>query len=498
MLLLFKRLKKIFLLILILLPLLILPKHAIAITMDFIDDNDIYFYNPQSTFEATGNDCVNAGVGTIDKLVGDNNMEKIWNYFLAKGLTTEQAAGALGNIANESGFSPARQQGGPSKWPKGAYGIIQWDFFRQELVEAMKVKLGQDFVNKWYVAEYGGSTTKEKGYIPDGMPADINDELLKFQLEYLFMELENKTISSSLYGNIVSKDYVQEVSDKSSNLTILKGQSTPQYASNFWLYEIEKPASILPSFGGTEVLAKNTRDSRGNRANEIYTELKDKYPNATDCNAPVKMNYDKAGLADEILSSKQITYINDSSREILTNIKNGINNGDDWPCGINIHILNVLSAIIRSGHTFNITSINRACKGLDPASSIKPDSKHYLGNGSAVDISMVNGHTFTKVNNRSGPWNNNDIIAAKTIYSITTDYLITAANTSKSGGRSMYGQLKSGNVGHLGNNVNSCTVPENVLPSSYNDKKIGLHADSCDHLHIAVPPDSDINLKFSK
>jgi murein DD-endopeptidase MepM/ murein hydrolase activator NlpD len=68
--------------------------------------------------------------GSIN-LTGKNNLEKIFNYFKAKGLTSEQAAGIVGNISVESGGDPENIQdpGGRTKDPStisSGWGIIQW------------------------------------------------------------------------------------------------------------------------------------------------------------------------------------------------------------------------------------------------------------------------------------------------------------------------------------------------------------------------------------
>ena len=81
------------------------------------------------------NDCV--ADSSLASLTGSTNMEKIYNYFIGKGLTPEQAAGVLGNISVESGGNPLNAQVGPdTKDPTQfgtavgigkAWGLIQWD-----------------------------------------------------------------------------------------------------------------------------------------------------------------------------------------------------------------------------------------------------------------------------------------------------------------------------------------------------------------------------------
>lgn len=70
------------------------------------------------------NACAVPGTGTGSTpgpLVGSDNMEKIFNFFLSKGLTAEQAAGIAGNAWAESTGDPGAVSG------SGYRGIFQWD-----------------------------------------------------------------------------------------------------------------------------------------------------------------------------------------------------------------------------------------------------------------------------------------------------------------------------------------------------------------------------------
>lgn len=53
-------------------------------------------------------------------LIGNDNIEKIFNFFLSKGLSTEQAAGIAGNAMQESSGDPAASNNG------NYLGIFQW------------------------------------------------------------------------------------------------------------------------------------------------------------------------------------------------------------------------------------------------------------------------------------------------------------------------------------------------------------------------------------
>lgn len=75
----------------------------------------------------------NCGCSGTTSLVGADNAEKVWNYFIAKGLEPHLVAGMLGNFARESGINPIRIQGAgnrESQDPNDAgslgWGLMQW------------------------------------------------------------------------------------------------------------------------------------------------------------------------------------------------------------------------------------------------------------------------------------------------------------------------------------------------------------------------------------
>lgn len=88
-----------------------------------IMDRGIEYYN-EAVCNAVDSD------DSSGSLSGSNNPEKVFNFLVSKGLSKEQAAGALGNIMQESGADPQLVQdppGGRSKTPtSGGWGLIQW------------------------------------------------------------------------------------------------------------------------------------------------------------------------------------------------------------------------------------------------------------------------------------------------------------------------------------------------------------------------------------
>lgn len=94
----------------------------------FYSSNDILFYDPRGSSCSTGSGTL----GTAPtQLKGESNAEKVWNYLIGRGLTPIAAAGAMGNLEQESaGFNPWAGEGGNTTLNKSAmgvgFGIIQW------------------------------------------------------------------------------------------------------------------------------------------------------------------------------------------------------------------------------------------------------------------------------------------------------------------------------------------------------------------------------------
>lgn len=96
----------------------------------FYGGNDILYYDPN----APQCSAAPAGTGSNAVIVGNSNAEKIFIYLTGKGLTSQQAAGVLGNFQQESGFDPAIIQGGAiadenyTPVNEVGFGIAQWTF----------------------------------------------------------------------------------------------------------------------------------------------------------------------------------------------------------------------------------------------------------------------------------------------------------------------------------------------------------------------------------
>lgn len=118
-------------------------------------------YSPQNPgFPDTGSQILNHAPfydetvtctpnGTTTQLEGNDNTEKVLNFFMSKGLTLAQASGAVGNMMQESGVRPDIIQGGATadenyRMQNGVgYGLIQWTFTaRQAPLQAKIDEMG--------------------------------------------------------------------------------------------------------------------------------------------------------------------------------------------------------------------------------------------------------------------------------------------------------------------------------------------------------------------
>jgi hypothetical protein len=97
-----------------------------AMDVDFYSSNDILFYDP----DACGVSNQNGDIA----VTGDDNAEKIFRFltgtsfsgFNNKPFNAIQAAGALGNFFQESGFNPAAIEGNGE-----GHGLAQWSYGRK-------------------------------------------------------------------------------------------------------------------------------------------------------------------------------------------------------------------------------------------------------------------------------------------------------------------------------------------------------------------------------
>lgn len=192
---------------------------AVTVDRDFMSMNDILFYDPSQVV------CAASG----SKVKGDGNIAKMWNYLIGKGLTDFQAAGILGNIQQESGFSAFRQEDA-APWPWGGYGIVQWTAGRRRTMEIDMQKTMPDIYSQYYKPAYGKATKESNGYVPEGVPEEVNDRLLTYQLDYLYQESTTRIVRWNLgFFGVTEWDAI-------------KSSRSLRQASDIWLKSFERPA----------------------------------------------------------------------------------------------------------------------------------------------------------------------------------------------------------------------------------------------------------------
>jgi len=215
----------------------------------FFSSNDIFFYDP--TYQAV---CAGGG------LVGGSTKEKIWNFFIANDLSPEQAAGIMGNMEEESRFSPTVQQDrGANLWDSEynkAWGLVQWDGGRRFSAPDGGIlgTLRKEKSNlvKYLGQEFGGFDQTEPS---ESFPEADYNEMLLFQLDYLMQESMSRDHRSG-EGFDGSSDNEWER---------LKEQSTARKAAIYWHWAFERsndsPSQITERLDAAEaILAEFGKD----------------------------------------------------------------------------------------------------------------------------------------------------------------------------------------------------------------------------------------------
>lgn len=225
----------------------------------FYSSNDVLFYNPCANVCSAGNGS--AAAGKIAALKGKNNGEKIFNFWIDAGLSAQQAAGITGSMKHEGGFSPFRQEMSQS-WPGGGWGIAQFthDPGQRGTAKAyVSQEIGADLFNQYYKAEYGGGVMESNGFIPNGVPVDVNDKFLLAQLNYLLTYIKGfKPSGISLRVELINRDYGQAVDSNATLFDHLHSLVQAPDAAIAWTYLYEFPGDI-----------KNTAAVRADSAKDI-------------------------------------------------------------------------------------------------------------------------------------------------------------------------------------------------------------------------------------
>lgn len=216
-----------------------LPTTAQAMDVDFYQSNDILYYDPSASAACTTVGAPHSSPLDIPSLSGSENAEKIWNFLTdpKQGLSDEQAAGVMGNIEQESGYLPDKEEGSDSAGSRAdlGYGIVQWTFGRR--------------------------TALELAAIEKGVP--VSD--LGFQLAYMVQESQGREVSSNAadigLGTVGDNEW-----------ETLKKMKTVEDATVFWHNNFEASADskekVLEVRGGYARKAYERFSGKGVASND--------------------------------------------------------------------------------------------------------------------------------------------------------------------------------------------------------------------------------------
>lgn len=218
-------------------------------------------------------------------LSGANNIEKIFNYFIGKGLSVAATSGILGNIQTESGFNPFRLQGtysdinevlppeAHSRYER-AWGLVQWDGGRRQQILTRALGKWPDFVTT--VNTYGQTADGSNG-VPQ------NDAYLSFELDYVWEELSGPYSGalSALQGVANSEDGARQASVIwDEQYEISSGDAASERASQgaafFTQFNGSGPGgSSVPTSGGSPVGTSTGLCTPGQPAGSVvyYSQL---------------------------------------------------------------------------------------------------------------------------------------------------------------------------------------------------------------------------------
>jgi len=231
----------------------------------FYSSNDILFYNPCATSCSAG-----AGGGsTVSALRGNNNGEKIFNYWVDAGMTSQQSAGITGSMYHEGRFSPFTQETSFG-FGNGGWGIAQFTGQpapnypdtggqRKAVIDYLKADatVGADLFAQYYKAEYSGLQSESTGFVPPNVPIDVNDKFLLSELNYLLEHIKELKPNNIRRGDY-QRDFNQTVDPSMTLHDYLKTIVQSGDAATAWTYLYEYPGDI-----------KDTATVRANTAAEF-------------------------------------------------------------------------------------------------------------------------------------------------------------------------------------------------------------------------------------
>lgn len=220
---------------------------------------DIRFYGPDECGDGGKN-------GKSTRLAGNNVKEKVWNYFIDKGLNDAQTAGIMGNLWVESHFNPVGRGENPQY-----IGISQVNVspgyspeFLQSFIDAGYEKytvFGSPYGNV-----YGW---EEKGLIPE---EDL-DGLLQIALDFVWGTMEEHVISYINYNGTLT-EWIKTANDPDTATEIFMAAHERAICKSL-NSGCNAPAKLAWDqwYHGEGTVGYQGLDTRKQYANEFFDEL---------------------------------------------------------------------------------------------------------------------------------------------------------------------------------------------------------------------------------
>ncbi len=224
-----------------------------AFDEDFYSGNNILFYDPT---------CASQVSEGYISLSGKDNLEKILQFFMIKGLTLAQASGIAGNMMIESRLDPSIIEGGQKAEPNSnfrptpgvGFGLVQWTTANRQ--------------NNLVKHIYGEDTDGDGRADRPGLGVDITD--LSGQLSFTWKELSTdysstlsalKATNDPVQAAIIVHDGYEKSADSRSKVESARGGN----ARSFYDMYADKPAIAGSTTESTQPVAARIPDN--NRKN---------------------------------------------------------------------------------------------------------------------------------------------------------------------------------------------------------------------------------------
>lgn len=219
-----------------------------AFDEDFYSGNNILFYDPT---------CASQVSDGYISLSGKDNLEKILQFFMLKGLTLAQASGIAGNIVVESRFDPAIIEGGARAEPNTnfrptpgiGFGIVQWTTANRQ----------KNLANHIYGEDTDGDGRADR----PGLGVDITD--LSGQLSFTWKELSTdysstlgalKATNDPVEAAIIFHDGYERSADSRSKVETVRGGNARKFYDTY----VDQPAIAGSTSDSTQALAARKPD----------------------------------------------------------------------------------------------------------------------------------------------------------------------------------------------------------------------------------------------